>query len=113
MEQVLGKMRDIIREGGNIVVLAGMNITYDMGLNGVNAEHLAYDIEQKYGYPNDEIVSSSFYTRRASLFYKYYKEVILLMIRSLRPSIMVYINCSSAVSSVQWLRVRFILYMIK
>lgn len=77
MEQVLGKMRDIIREGGNIVVLAGMNITYDMGLNGVNAEHLAYDIEQKYGYPNDEIVSSSFYTRRASLFYKYYKEVIL------------------------------------
>lgn len=53
MEQVLGKMRDIIREGGNIVVLAGMNITYDMGLNGVNAEHLAYDVEQKYGYPND------------------------------------------------------------
>ena len=42
MEQVLGKMRDIIREGGNIVVLAGMNITYDMGLNGVNAEHLAW-----------------------------------------------------------------------
>ena len=60
MEQVLGKMRDIIREGGNIVVLAGMNITYDMGLNGVNAEHLAYDIEQKYGYPNDEIVSYHF-----------------------------------------------------
>ena len=77
MEQVLEKMRDIIREGGNIVVLAGMNITYDMGLNGVNAEHLAYDVEQKYGYPNDEIVSSSFYTRRAPLFYKYYKEVIL------------------------------------
>ena len=51
MEQVLEKMRDIIREGGNIVVLAGMNITYDMGLNGVNAEHLAYDVEQKYGYP--------------------------------------------------------------
>lgn len=69
MEQVLEKMRDIIREGGNIVVLAGMNITYDMGLNGVNAEHLAYDVEQKYGYPNDEIVSSSFYTRRAALFY--------------------------------------------
>ena len=60
MEQVLEKMRDIIRSGGNIVVLAGMNITYDIGLNGVTAEHIAYDIEQKYGYSNDEIASSLF-----------------------------------------------------
>ena len=64
MEQVLEKMRDIIRSGGNIVVLAGMNITYDIGLNGVTAEHIAYDIEQKYGYSNDEIASSLFYTRQ-------------------------------------------------
>ena len=67
MEQVLEKMRDIIRSGGNIVVLAGMNITYDIGLNGVTAEHIAYDIEQKYGYSNDEIASSLFYTQNYSL----------------------------------------------
>lgn len=60
MEQVLEKMRDIIRSGGNIVVLAGMNITYDIGLNGVTAEHIAYDIEQKYGYSNDEIAFLAF-----------------------------------------------------
>lgn len=77
MEQVIEKMRDIIRGGGNIVVFAGMNITYDMGLNGVTAEHIAYDVEQKYGYSNDEMASSFFYARRADLFYKYYKEVIL------------------------------------
>ena len=29
MEQVLGKMRDIIREGGNIVVLA-LHMTWDL-----------------------------------------------------------------------------------
>ena len=77
MDQVLEKMRNIIRGGGNIVVLAGMNITYDVGLNGVSAEHIAYDVEEKYGYSNDEMASSLFYTRRAELFYKYYKEVIL------------------------------------
>ena len=77
MDQILENMRNIIRGGGNIVVLAGMNITYDIGLNGVTAEHIAYDIEQKYGYSNDEIASSLFYTRRAELFYRYYKEVIL------------------------------------
>ena len=68
MEQVLEKMRDIIREGGNIVVLAGMNITYDMGLNGVNAEHLAYDVEQKYGYPNDDIETLYAIRRLANYF---------------------------------------------
>lgn len=77
MDQVLEKMRNIIRGGGNIVVLAGMNITYDVGLNGVTAEHIAYDVEEKYGYSNDEMASSLFFTRRAELFYKYYKEVIL------------------------------------
>ena len=71
MEQVLEKMRDIIRSGGNIVVLAGMNITYDIGLNGVTAEHIAYDFEQKYGNSNDEIATSLYYTRRAELFFKY------------------------------------------
>ena len=75
MDQVLEKMRNIIRGGGNIVVLAGMNITYDVGLNGVSAEHIAYDVEEKYGYSNDEMASSLFYTRRAELFYKYYNSV--------------------------------------
>lgn len=77
MEKSLETIKHIIQGGGNIVVLGGIEVMLEAGLNGVRAEHIAYDIEQKYGYSNDEIVSSLFFSRRVDIFYKYYKEVIL------------------------------------
>jgi NAD-dependent protein deacetylases, SIR2 family len=77
MQRSLETIKNIIRNGGNIVVLGGIEVMLEAGLNGVRAEHIAYDIEQKYGYPNDDIVSSLFFSRRIDIFYKYYKEIIL------------------------------------
>ena len=77
MQRSLETIKNIIRNGGNIVVLGGIEVMLEAGLNGVRAEHIAYDIEQKYGYPNDDIVSSLFFSRRVDIFYKYYKEIIL------------------------------------
>ncbi len=86
MDQNLETIKNIIRGGGNIVVLSGIEVMRETGLNGVNAEHIAYDIEQKYGYSNDEIVSSLFFSRRVDVFYKYYKEIILNK-EDVRPSL--------------------------
>ena len=77
MEQSLETIKNIIKNGGNIVVLGGIEVMLETGLNGVRAEHIAYDIEQKYGYSNDDIISSLFFSRRVDIFYNYYKEVIL------------------------------------
>ena len=77
MNRNLENIKNIISGGGNIVVLSGAEVMRETGLNGVRAEHIAYDIEQEYGYSNEEIVSSLFYSRRSDLFYKYYKNVIL------------------------------------
>ena len=77
MQRSLETIKNIIRNGGNIVVLGGIGVMMEAGLNGVRAEHIAYDIEQKYGYSNDDIVSSLFFSRRVDIFYKYYKEIIL------------------------------------
>ena len=85
MDQNLETIKNIIRGGGNIVVLGGNEVMREAGLNGVKAEHIAYDIEQKYGYSNDEIVSSLFFSRRVDIFYKYYKEIILNK-EDIRPS---------------------------
>lgn len=57
MNQVLDKIREVIRTNQNIVLLSGSEVTKETGLNGIRAEHIAYDIEQKYGYSSDEIVS--------------------------------------------------------
>ncbi len=77
MEQNIETIKNIIKNGSNIVVLGGIEVMLEAGLNGVRAEHIAYDIEQKYGYSNDDIVSSLFFSRRVDIFYDYYKEIIL------------------------------------
>ena len=77
MNTSLDKIHEVISKSDHVVVLSGLDIVLEAGLNGVRGEHIAYDIEQKYGYANDEIITSMFYSRRVDLFYKYYKEVIL------------------------------------
>lgn len=77
MDGTIEKIREIIKNGENIVVMSGLEVTRETGLNGVRAEHIAYDIEAEYGFSTDEIASTSFFSRRVDAFFKYYKNVIL------------------------------------
>ena len=77
MEKIAERIKEIIDKSRNIVVLSGLNTMRETGLNGVRAEHLAYETEEKYGYSNDEIVSSAFYARRSDIFYDYIKNVTI------------------------------------
>ncbi len=70
-------VRGILEQGTDIVVLSGVGAARAAGLNGVRAEHIAYEIEEKYGYSNDEIISSAFYARRADIFYDYVKNIVI------------------------------------
>lgn len=77
MDPILAKIKKVINASEHIVVISGLEVVLEAGLNGVRAEQIAYDIEQEYGYSNDEIVSSEFFSRRVDAFYKYYREIIL------------------------------------
>ncbi len=77
MSEMKDVIRDIIKNSGNIVVISGSKVIREAGLNGIRAEHIAYEIEEEYGYSNDEIVSSTFFFSRGEMFYHYYKNVIL------------------------------------
>lgn len=77
MEKIAERIKEIIEKSGNIVVLSGQNVMRETGLNGIRAEHLAYETEEKYGYANDEIISSAFYARRSEIFYDYIKNVTI------------------------------------
>lgn len=77
MDAVLKTMKELIEKSDNVVLVSGLEVVKEAGLNGVRAEHIAYDIEQKFGYSNDEIISSMFLSKRVELFYQYYKEIIL------------------------------------
>ncbi len=77
MEKNLDGIREVIRGNDNIVLVSGSEVTRESGMNGVRAEHMVYDIEQKYGYSGEEIMTEQFFTRQVEVFYDYYKDVVL------------------------------------
>jgi NAD-dependent deacetylase len=86
MNPTADKVKELIQQSNNVVVLSGINVIREIGLNGVRAEHLAYEIEEEYGYSNEEIVSSAFFARRGDIFYEYIKN-IALNIEDPQPSV--------------------------
>lgn len=75
----INQVRELIDKSNQIVVLAGTQMILESGLKGVRQEEEAYDIEKKYGYSPEEIVTEEFLNRRSSVFYQYYREDILDM----------------------------------
>lgn len=76
-KQTLDQIKQIVADSKHITVVSGLEISKAAGLNGVRSEDIAYDVEQKYGYSNDEIVSALFLSRRVDIFFDYYRNIIL------------------------------------
>ena len=53
MKGMKDSIREVLKHSGNIVVLSGSKVIREVGLNGIRAEHMAYEIEETYGYSND------------------------------------------------------------
>ena len=67
----------ILKESRYTVVLSGIEMMQESGYPLLRDGEESYDIESKYGYSFEEMFSSSFYSARKELFFRFYKEVIL------------------------------------
>lgn len=67
----------ILKESKYTVVLSGIEMMRESGYPLLRDGEESYDIESKYGYSFEEIFSSSFYSARKELFFRFYKDVIL------------------------------------
>ena len=67
----------ILRESRYTVVLSGIEMLSESGYPLLRDGEESYDIESRYGYSFEEIFSSSFYSARKELFFRFYKEVVL------------------------------------
>lgn len=76
-DKTLEKIKELILKSNNVVLVSGSEVMREAGLNGVRAEHMIYDIEDKYGYSGEEIITSAFFSRQVDAFYDYYKNIIL------------------------------------
>ena len=70
-------MLQILRDSTYTVVLSGTGLMAESGYPLLRDGKESYEIEEKYGYSFEEILSSMFYSARKELFFRFYKEVIL------------------------------------
>ena len=67
----------MLEESKYTVAMSGIEMLHENGYSGLRDGEEAYDIEQKYGYSAEEILSSTFYATRKELFFDFYKKEIL------------------------------------
>ncbi len=67
----------ILRDSRYTVILSGSGLMMESGYPLLRDGVESYEIEEKYGYSYEEMLSSSFYSARKELFFRFYKEVIL------------------------------------
>ena len=70
----------ILRDSRYTVVLSGVGLMAESGYPLLRDGEESYEIENKYGYSYEEILSSGFYAARKELFFRFYKEVILKVV---------------------------------
>ena len=76
-----------LKESRYTVVLSGIEMMQESGYPLLRDGEESYDIESKYGYSFEEMFSSSFYSARKELFFRFYKEVILRAARCRRDKV--------------------------
>lgn len=72
-------LKKVIKDSSNIVLLSGLGLLREIGIPNFRDDQEAYDVEVQYGYSPEDIFSSSFYSTRPDIFFKYYKEKILFL----------------------------------
>lgn len=71
------ELKKIISNSRYIVSFCGSGMLMESGILNVREQSRAYEIEQKYGYSPEEIMSSSFYSTRPEKFYEFYRRELL------------------------------------
>lgn len=67
----------MLEESKYTVAMSGIEMLLENGYSGLRDGEEAYDIEQKYDYSAEEILSSAFYATRKELFFEFYRNEIL------------------------------------
>lgn len=84
MDGYISKLAELISAGSRIVFFGGAGVSTESGIPDFRSEDGVFSAIRKYGYPPEELLSHSFFTRKPDIFYRYYKE--LLMSTDARPN---------------------------
>lgn len=77
MNEMIDAVRGIVRDSNNVVILSGLKLMQESGLKGVREDEQILEVETRFGYTPDEILTTEFLMRRVDMFYEFYREYIL------------------------------------
>ncbi len=77
MNEMIDTVRAIVRDSNNVVILSGLKLMQESGLKGVREDEQILEVETRFGYTPDEILTTDFLMRRVDMFYEFYREYIL------------------------------------
>lgn len=70
-------LKSILNDGSNIVCMLGKGPAAEQGCD-LYREDFSFDVESRYGRSPGEIMSSTFYNNRPEVFYRFYRDDILM-----------------------------------
>ena len=77
MDGYISKLAELISAGSRIVFFGGAGVSTESGIPDFRSEDGGFSAIRKYGYPPEELLSHSFFTRKPDIFYRYYKELLM------------------------------------
>ena len=77
MDSYISKLAELISAGSRIVFFGGAGVSTESGIPDFRSEDGVFSAIRKYGYPPEELISHSFFTRKPDIFYRYYKELLM------------------------------------
>ena len=77
MDGYISKLAELISAGSRIVFFGGAGVSTESGIPDFRSEDGVFSAIRKYGYPPEELISHSFFTRKPDIFYRYYKELLM------------------------------------
>lgn len=79
MDDLINKLKEIIKNSNNIVFFGGAGVSTESNIPDFRSETGLYNAVKNYGYPPEQILSRTFFEKHTDVFYKYYKDNMLYL----------------------------------
>lgn len=73
------KLAQMIRDSKNTVFFGGAGVSTESGIPDFRSESGLYKAQQAYGYPPEDLLSYTFFSRHTELFFRYYRENLIAL----------------------------------
>lgn len=78
LDNKISQLKEILDQSKYTVALCGSGMMEEGNALAIKKQERAYEIEEMYGYSSEEMFTSAFYNTRPELFFKFYKNEIIL-----------------------------------